>query len=336
MGKWLNFASRLGIAMVLNLAASEFALAQSDALALESASMGNNVAAVRSLLAKGADINAKEHYGGETALIAAAAKGSAEMVNFLLSVGADPNIISDHGSALTIARLENRPEIVNILAPVTRDNLFDAAFLGDVSATKSLLSAKADPNAKLDDGRTPLMVASFQGQVQVVRALLAAKADVNAVAEPGLTPLILASRGGHIEVVRALLAAKADVKFRASDGTTALSAQDFHHADIVRALLAAGADVNTLAPNGATVLMEAAEGDYLEVVRVLIAAKADVNFHDRYLTAALGLAEDAHHEDVAEVLICAGATRFFDLDGRPVLPNGPSFVAQRNRCRGTK
>src|SRR5271170_667588 len=58
--------------------------------------------------------------------------------------------------------------------------LIDASGAGDFSRVTSLLSAKADVNAKSADGGTALIGASRNGHLDIVRALLAAKADVNA------------------------------------------------------------------------------------------------------------------------------------------------------------
>ena len=49
------------------------------------------VEAARRLLDAGADVNAKEAWGGQSALMWAAAQSQAEMVKFLASQGADLN-----------------------------------------------------------------------------------------------------------------------------------------------------------------------------------------------------------------------------------------------------
>ena len=58
------------------------------------AAKSGDLAAVKTLLAKGADVNAKDG-DGLTALIAAAGEGQLEVVRLLLNKGADAN--KDHG-----------------------------------------------------------------------------------------------------------------------------------------------------------------------------------------------------------------------------------------------
>jgi FOG: Ankyrin repeat len=67
-----------------------------------------------------------------------------------------------------------------------------------------------------------LFVASLQGHLEIVQALLAAKADVNAKVNDGPSALLMASQQGHVEVVRTLLAANADVNAAAANGATPL------------------------------------------------------------------------------------------------------------------
>ena len=50
-----------------------------------------NVESARLLLAAGADINVKEEWGGQSALMWAAAQSQPEMVKFLVANGADPD-----------------------------------------------------------------------------------------------------------------------------------------------------------------------------------------------------------------------------------------------------
>jgi uncharacterized protein len=72
-----------------------------------------------------------------------------------------------------------------------------------------LLAAKADVSATLqgngdDSGDTALMAASENDHPKVVQALLDARADVNAKNNDGQTAFDLATRGGHEDVAEFL------------------------------------------------------------------------------------------------------------------------------------
>jgi ankyrin repeat protein len=78
------------------------------------------------------------------------------------------------------------------------DDLFEASKKGDAFEVQLLLAAKANVNARLAGGWTPLMIAAWEGHLDVVQSLLAAKADVNAKTPiHGQTALIMASQQGH-------------------------------------------------------------------------------------------------------------------------------------------
>jgi hypothetical protein len=126
-------------------------------------------------------------------------------------------------------------------AETRASGLINAAAAGDLVRVKSLIAARADVNAKNNNGETALMWASDKGHAEVVNALLTARADVNAKANNGETALMWASYKGHAEVVNALLAARADLNAKNDDGKTALMlASDMGHAEVVKLLRQAG------------------------------------------------------------------------------------------------
>jgi ankyrin repeat protein len=87
------------------------AYADINADLLESAEKGN-VTAVKALLDKGADINAKDE-GGWTALMVASFAGEAETVKFLLDEGADVNVKDEYDyTPLILAVIERQAEII--------------------------------------------------------------------------------------------------------------------------------------------------------------------------------------------------------------------------------
>ncbi|MGA2775841.1 MAG: ankyrin repeat domain-containing protein, partial [Candidatus Omnitrophota bacterium] len=83
--------------------------------ALIFAATNGNKEIVELLLSKGADVNAKAN-NGETALMSTAETNKKEIVKLLLSKGADVNIKSDIGeTALSKAELRNHSDIVELL-----------------------------------------------------------------------------------------------------------------------------------------------------------------------------------------------------------------------------
>jgi hypothetical protein len=104
------------------------------------------------LIAKGAEVNAV--FGGDTALSDAAYYGHTEVVELLLTKGAD----------------------ANGMAPAGSSPLPWAAYFGHTQIVKLLLARGADVDAKNADGKTALECASGAGFVDIV-ALLGGSPD---------------------------------------------------------------------------------------------------------------------------------------------------------------
>lgn len=157
-----------------------------------------DVLTVRSLLSKGADVQARGPQG-RTALMVAAANGDAVTVQALLANGAEVNSRDDAGWTALIF----------------------AAHGGDTPTVQALLTQKAHVNAKTNDGGTALMRATLRGHTAVVQMLLANGAEANARDKDEQTALLIAVQGGHITIVQTLLSSGADVQVKNKDGKTA-------------------------------------------------------------------------------------------------------------------
>jgi len=247
----------------------------------------------------------------------AAGTGDLERVKALLVANVDVNAprADDGVTALMTASEFGHLDVVRVLLEAKAEvnakmnnggtALILASSYGHLDVVKALLDAKADANAKAGNGGMALMLASEKGHLEVVQALLDAKADVNGKANDGMTPLIFASQFGHLDVVQKLLAAKADVNFNPSKGGTALiMASQQGYEDVVKTLLAAKADVNTQANyDGSTALMLASQNDHIKIVRDLLSANADVNAEAANGVTALIAAANQGRQDVVRLLI---------------------------------
>lgn len=174
---------------VLAFGSCLLAACANSALVFEEAVERGNTVKVEALLAKGANVNAK-NADGRTPLHQAASAGNKDMAALLLAKGAEVNAkegdvndkIGNGGiTPLHLAVLIKRKDVVELL-----------------------LTKGADVNAKNKDGRTPLHMAAEKGNKSIAESLLAKGADVNAKDMLGETPRDLAERHGEKAVVELL------------------------------------------------------------------------------------------------------------------------------------
>lgn len=158
----------------------------------------DNPTAVKSLIAKGVDPNARDPRSGETALIIALREDSMNVFNALL---ANPRV-----------QLE-------LPAPNGNTALMMAAFKGNKLAALALLGKGASVNRS---GWSPLHYAAAGGAVDVAAVLIERGASLNSRAPGGLTPLMMAAREGQEPAVALLLDAGADASLVNGEGLTAL------------------------------------------------------------------------------------------------------------------
>ena len=282
-----------------------------------------DLARVRDLLAKGADVNAGDQ-AGRTALMVAA---NAAVAEALIAKGADVNAKNRGGlTALSFALMWNRIDVAQVLldrgadpnakGTVASQVLQEAAMRGQATLVRALLEKGADSNAKDSSGMTALLHAVQHRYSAVVEALLDKGADPNAKDVYGQPPLLLAAERGDDASVRALLRKGADpnamARLSAMGGTnadTALKrAAAKGSASVVRALLDHRADIDGKGSSGSTALMIAAEAGHEEIVRLLLDKGADIDARNEAGRSALSIAEGAGRAAVVRILLAKAAT----------------------------
>lgn len=122
--------------------------------------------------------------------------------------------------------------------------MVEAAFVCDLVRVRTLLARGADPNARDEDGRTPVFSAVLGGSVALLGLLLESKADVNAKDQRGSTALHLAAEEVVPEAATLLIGRGADVNAQDEEGNTPLGRAVFSargRYDVVRLLMKSGA-----------------------------------------------------------------------------------------------
>jgi len=165
---------------------------QRDQLALARAAAEGRTAEMDELLSRGAKIN-YQGVDGMTALIWAVGHRSKEGMSWLLTHGADPNLVyaRDGNSCVSIAAMDEDPRFL-----------------------EQILARGGNPNYRNPINKhTPLMNAVVLVHPDNGKALLAAGADPNTFDYRGFPAVFNAAANQRYEMVYDLLEAGADAKF---------------------------------------------------------------------------------------------------------------------------
>ncbi|XBH84198.1 hypothetical protein VPH35_072445 [Triticum aestivum] len=164
------------------------------------------------LLDHGADTE-KLNSEGYTPLHFATNQGYVDIVELLLSKGANTDGLSHGGTALHVAANNGHDDIVKVLLDHHADHKIalsgtDSTALVIATATcslkcvKLLLEAGADVDGIGKD--TPLIIAALAGSTDILKCLVLAGADANVTDSYGHTPIEIAARSGmreHVEIL---------------------------------------------------------------------------------------------------------------------------------------
>jgi len=317
LGNAVTRGTALVGAAVLTLTA---ALGAQSAAPVADAAMGGELAAVKTLLQQGRDVNAAQG-DGMTALHWAAMKNDAGLAQMLVYAGANVKATTRLGG--------NTPLVI-------------AARNGHAPVVDVLLKAGADAKGTTSTGTTPLMLAAASGSVDAVKALLAAGAEVSAKeSSMEQTALMFAAANTRVDVMRVLIAAGASVKAASkvvNVSTLTSPEEEFFAQQSAQQRPAAGAPAAAAAPaggaggrrgpqtgkagvernfrynelvgwqGGMTPLLFAVRQGSMDAVTVLLEAGADVNqVSGGDKTSPLVLAIANGHFDLALHLLDKGA-----------------------------
>jgi ankyrin repeat protein len=255
------------------------------------ATLGSDMRLLRSLIARGADLN--RTHADLAPLIAATRdshQGRPDAVMTLLTNGADPRCVDAAGNTpLHYAALSATPIV--------------AALLCDAAAPIEAVNR---------DGLSALGMAAAAGNRELVRFLL----DRGAKAEPERAqPAMLAAAADTDDspaVIELLLKRKARVDVHDALGRTALMIAALQgNTTIAETLIDAGAQVGLADSRGTTALMEAARSGSDEVLELIAARDAVPDALDAMGRTALIIACQSRQSGEATVrtLLAAGAAR---------------------------
>jgi ankyrin repeat protein len=175
---------------------------------MQEAALTGNAAVIRMLLAAGADVesaNAED----QTALMVVARTGNVEAAKLLLDAGAKVNAIEKFGgqSALMWAAAESQPAMIRLL--LAHGASVNAR--GAVRDWQSRITAEPRPKDRYRGGFTPLLYTAREGCVECARALLEGGADINLTDPDRISPLVLALIDQRFDFAAYLISAGADV-----------------------------------------------------------------------------------------------------------------------------
>jgi cytohesin len=181
---------------------------------LQAAAFWGQDEVVKALIAKGAEVNARDQFGVTALHIACGSEQD----------GNDPEH-PPYGSrpkATTVRTLLDAGADINAASETGVTPLMVAVGVADVDVVEVLLNRGADVSATADIGNTVLHEALKNSNTAVISLLARKGADVNRGNGIGATPLMIAGYEGREEAVQKLLAAGADPATADNAGFSAL------------------------------------------------------------------------------------------------------------------
>jgi ankyrin repeat protein len=268
------------------------------------------------------DLNSEELSMSPTPLYAAAANGHEEMVKWLLSEGAFPDLASPTGRIACPAAVGKVPSSEYI----TRYQAYFSGYPDPCGVPVHPIESKVD----VAYYQRPLAGAVLNGHTEIVNILLRAKVDVNLEDSNGLSAVYLAAAMGFSEITQLLLDAGAvfdkDDKWAANQ--LLACASDGERTQTLKLFLQMGVSPNTRGLDKKTALIQATSNGSLECMKILLRAGADIHLRDSENRTPLGVACEQGSVHAASILLEAGADPNADKLHR-------KYLLFRACCRGS-
>lgn len=216
--------------------------------------LNGDVDQVKLFLDKNRDPNQNDSIG-RPLLIVATILDNSEMVELLLSHGANPNISfkGDPAIMFSVTQIKCSEKIL-----------------------ESLLRAGANPNyTDPADSSTPLLLSAASGNPKCFKMLLKAGADIHAKNIVKANVASKAARSGNVEILSEILKSDVDINNRTiQKGTPLMSAAYEGHREFVQMLLDTGKiDVCAKNKRNETAAVLAAKKGHMEISRLLSICK---------------------------------------------------------------
>ncbi|NLW56358.1 MAG: ankyrin repeat domain-containing protein [Firmicutes bacterium] len=299
-------------------------LAADQNTALLAAVQQGDEAAVTSLLAQGADLEATDELG-RTALLIAVEQGQLDLVRSLLQAGAKINVKTKDGeSPFLLAARHNQPQILQLLFEQSVDgkDYLSALYLAAKYNYPEVVKVLGEQIDLYYFVENVLCLAAKYGSNEVINLLLTAGIKIN-INSPGIDieseeksalkwgPLFYAVAYDQLETAELLLTkGKAQTHYDDIHKRSVLMlACEKGNAPMVALLLDHGASLNAWDEEGWTPLMYAAKNGRVEVIKLMLERnpKLNLNRTNNKKETALDIANAHHQTAVVELLKAAGA-----------------------------